>query len=148
MVKISFSTNHYCIPPFFYRTPSAPRSFSLFVRIDIPNHLCYKFSWFISTTNYILYRRNRSTCMNDKQVFTEGSIFNKMIHFMLPILGALILQAMYGAVDMLIVGRFGTAWKLIPIRSASSICVIFASFRSTEIFFPIFFISNMVIPLF
>ena len=47
--------------------------------------------------------------MNDKQDFTQGSILNKMLHFMLPILGALVLQAMYGAVDMLIVGRFGTA---------------------------------------
>ena len=47
--------------------------------------------------------------MDDKQDFTQGSIFKKMIHFMFPILGALILQAMYGAVDMLIVGRFGTA---------------------------------------
>ena len=31
--------------------------------------------------------------MDDKQDFTQGSIFKKMIHFMFPILGALILQA-------------------------------------------------------
>lgn len=36
--------------------------------------------------------------MNNKQDFTEGSIFGKMLQFMLPILGAQILQAMYGAV--------------------------------------------------
>ena len=41
--------------------------------------------------------------MNDKQDFTQGSIFGKMIQFMVPILGALVLQAMYGAVDLLIV---------------------------------------------
>ena len=46
--------------------------------------------------------------MNDKQDFAQGSIPVKMIQFMIPILGALILQAMYGAVDMLIVGKFGT----------------------------------------
>ena len=40
--------------------------------------------------------------------FTEGSIVKKLIKFMVPILGALVLQAMYGAVDLLIVGRFGT----------------------------------------
>ena len=36
--------------------------------------------------------------MDAKQDFTRGSIFGKMLHFMLPILGAQILQAMYGAV--------------------------------------------------
>ena len=46
--------------------------------------------------------------MNEKQDFTTGSIPKKMIGFMLPVLGALILQAMYGAVDLMIVGRFGT----------------------------------------
>ena len=33
--------------------------------------------------------------MNDKQDFTRGNIPAKMIQFMFPILGALILQAMY-----------------------------------------------------
>ena len=46
--------------------------------------------------------------MNAKHDFTQGNIFKKLIQFMLPILGALVLQAMYGAVDLLIVGRFGT----------------------------------------
>ena len=36
--------------------------------------------------------------MNEKQDFTTGSIPKKMIKFMFPILGALILQAMYSAV--------------------------------------------------
>ena len=40
--------------------------------------------------------------------FTQGSIANKLIRFMIPILGALVLQAMYGAVDLLVVGQFGT----------------------------------------
>ena len=40
--------------------------------------------------------------------FTTGGIFQKLIGFMLPILGALILQTMYGAVDILVVGWFGT----------------------------------------
>jgi len=59
--------------------------------------------------------------MDDKQDFTEGSIFKKMIHFMFPILGALILQAMYGAVDMLIVGRFGTAAAPSAVSTGSNI---------------------------
>ena len=42
--------------------------------------------------------------MSHKEInFTEGSIIKKLISFMIPILGSLILQAMYGAVDLLIV---------------------------------------------
>ena len=37
----------------------------------------------------------------DKTDFTQGSILKKMVAFMIPILGALILQAAYGAVDLL-----------------------------------------------
>ncbi len=45
--------------------------------------------------------------MNKSQSFTEGKIFSPLIHFALPVLVALFLQAMYGAVDLLIVGQFG-----------------------------------------
>ena len=44
---------------------------------------------------------------NDKADFTQGSILKKLIAFMIPVLGALILQAAYGAADLLVVGRFG-----------------------------------------
>ena len=44
--------------------------------------------------------------VNDKADFTQGSILGKLIPFMIPILGALVLQAAYGAVDLLVVGRF------------------------------------------
>ena len=40
---------------------------------------------------------------NSKSDFTQGSILGKLIPFMMPILGALILQAAYGAVDLLVV---------------------------------------------
>ena len=43
---------------------------------------------------------------NDKADFTQGSILKKLIAFMIPVLGALILQAAYGAADLLVVGRF------------------------------------------
>ena len=46
--------------------------------------------------------------INDKQDFTQGPILSKLITFMLPILLSLVLQSLYGAVDLLIVGRFGT----------------------------------------
>lgn len=33
---------------------------------------------------------------NDKSDFTQGNILKKLVSFMMPILGALILQAAYG----------------------------------------------------
>ena len=53
--------------------------------------------------------------------FTQGSILAKLVKFMLPILGALILQAMYGAVDMLVVGQFGTSAGISAVSTGSSI---------------------------
>ena len=47
--------------------------------------------------------------MSKPQSFTEGRIFSQLIRFAVPVLLALFLQAMYGAVDLLIVGRFGGA---------------------------------------
>jgi putative MATE family efflux protein len=41
--------------------------------------------------------------------FTEGKIFGPLVKFTAPVLFALILQAAYGAADLLIVGQFGTA---------------------------------------
>ena len=41
--------------------------------------------------------------------FLEGPVFSSLIRFAIPILGALILQAAYGAVDLLVVGKFGDA---------------------------------------
>ena len=38
---------------------------------------------------------------NDRSDFTQGSILKKLTFFMVPILGALVLQAAYGAVDLL-----------------------------------------------
>ena len=53
--------------------------------------------------------------------FTQGSILGKLVPFMLPILGALILQAAYGAVDLLVVGRFGTTSGLSAVSTGSQV---------------------------
>ncbi|MBQ8826859.1 MAG: MATE family efflux transporter [Oscillospiraceae bacterium] len=53
--------------------------------------------------------------------FTQGSITVKLVRFMMPILFALILQAMYGAVDILIVGKFGTASGISAVSTGSNI---------------------------
>lgn len=58
---------------------------------------------------------------NDKRDFTQGSILKKMIYFMLPVLGALVLQAAYGAVDLLVVGRFGSTSGLSAVSTGSQV---------------------------
>ena len=59
--------------------------------------------------------------MNNKSDFTQGSILKKLIAFMLPILGALVLQAAYGAVDLLVVGRFGSTAGLSAVSTGSQV---------------------------
>lgn len=59
--------------------------------------------------------------MNDKADFTTGSIPVKLIGFMLPVLGALVLQAMYSAVDLMIVGQFGTTEGISGVSTGASI---------------------------
>ena len=56
----------------------------------------------------------------DNMNFTTGSIFRKLIGFMMPILGALLLQTMYGAVDILVVGWFGTDVGISAVSTGSS----------------------------
>lgn len=53
--------------------------------------------------------------------FTKGSILKKLVYFMLPVLGALVLQAAYGAVDLLVVGRFGTTSGLSAVSTGSQV---------------------------
>ena len=58
---------------------------------------------------------------SEKGDFTQGSILKKLALFMLPILGALVLQAAYGAVDLLVVGRFGSTSGLSAVSTGSQV---------------------------
>ena len=58
---------------------------------------------------------------NEKSDFTKGSILHKLLLFMLPVLGALALQAAYGAVDLLVVGRFGSTSGLSAVSTGSQV---------------------------
>ena len=53
--------------------------------------------------------------------FTQGKIFAPLIKFALPVLLALFLQTMYGAVDLLIVGQFGTSADVSAVSTGSQI---------------------------
>lgn len=61
---------------------------------------------------------------NDKEIsketsFLQGSIFNSLIRFAVPVLGALVLQAAYGAVDLIVVGWFGDASSISAVGTGS-----------------------------
>ena len=58
---------------------------------------------------------------SDKADFTKGNILKKLVAFMMPVLGALILQAAYGAVDLLVVGRFGSTSGLSAVSTGSQV---------------------------
>lgn len=59
--------------------------------------------------------------MNKVSNFTEGKIFSPLLKFVIPILMALFLQAMYGAVDLLIVGQFGNAADVSSVSTGSQV---------------------------
>ena len=65
--------------------------------------------------------------------FTQGSIANKLIRFMIPILGALVLQAMYGAVDLLVVGQFGTDAGISAVSTGSNVINLNGSEKSSVV---------------
>ena len=53
--------------------------------------------------------------------FTEGKILSPLIKFIVPILLALFLQSMYGAVDLLVVGQFGNAADVSAVSTGSQV---------------------------
>lgn len=60
--------------------------------------------------------------------FTEGKVLSPLIRFALPILFAIFLQTMYGAVDMLIVGQFSAAGEVSAVSTGSWIMQTVTSF--------------------
>ena len=59
--------------------------------------------------------------MENKNSFIHGSILAPLIKFTFPVLFALILQSMYGAVDLLVVGNYGTAADVSAVATGSQI---------------------------
>lgn len=58
---------------------------------------------------------------NETHDFTGGPILKALLKFALPVLFALFLQAMYGAADLLIVGKFGTAGDISAVSTGSQV---------------------------
>ena len=59
--------------------------------------------------------------METNTSFTEGKILKPLILFAFPVLLALFLQAMYGAVDLLIVGKFASSADVSAVLTGSQI---------------------------
>ena len=57
----------------------------------------------------------------EKNDFTSGAILPKLLKFMLPVLFAMFLQSLYGAVDLLVVGRFSDNAAVSAVSTGSQI---------------------------
>jgi len=53
--------------------------------------------------------------------FTEGKILAPLVRFALPVLAALFLQSLYGAVDLFVVGQFATSADVSAVSTGSQI---------------------------
>lgn len=63
--------------------------------------------------------------------FTEGKIYGPLIRFALPVLGALFLQSLYGAVDLLVVGQFSMASEVSAVSTGSQIMTTFTNLMAS-----------------
>ncbi len=59
--------------------------------------------------------------MEQKNQFTQGKILLPLLKFMFPVLLAQLLQSMYGAVDLLVVGQFADASGVAAVSTGSTI---------------------------
>ena len=59
--------------------------------------------------------------MTNEKNFTEGKIIGPLMRFALPVMFALFLQAMYGAVDLMVVGKFSAAEEVSAVSTGSQI---------------------------
>ena len=62
--------------------------------------------------------------------FTTGKILKPLLHFAFPVLLAMLLQVMYGAVDLLIVGQFGNASDVSAVATGSQVLMMITSIIS------------------
>ena len=59
--------------------------------------------------------------MEDNRTFIEGKIFAPLVRFMLPVLLALFLQTLYGAVDLWVVGKFAESFDVSAVSTGSQL---------------------------
>ena len=59
--------------------------------------------------------------MSTENDFTRGDILWPLLKFVVPVFGALFLQAMYGAVDLLVVGQFSDAAEVAAVSTGAQV---------------------------
>ena len=59
--------------------------------------------------------------MNKNSSFTEGKILQTLVLFAFPVLLALFLQAMYGAINLLVVGTYASSADVPAVSTGSQI---------------------------
>ncbi len=59
--------------------------------------------------------------MNRENDFTQGKILSPLLRFMIPVFFAMFLQSMYGAVDLMIVGKFAQSADVSAVSTGSQI---------------------------
>ncbi len=78
-----------------------------------------------------LMLKMRKCTMERNTTFTEGKILQPLILFAMPVLFALFLQAMYGAVDLLVVGKFASSADVSAVSTGSQIMMTLTNLIST-----------------
>ncbi|MBQ2101863.1 MAG: MATE family efflux transporter [Lachnospiraceae bacterium] len=69
--------------------------------------------------------------MNEKTNFTQGRILLPLMRFALPVMFAMFLQAMYGAVDLFVVGKFATPEDVSAVSTGSMIMMTLANIMTS-----------------
>lgn len=66
--------------------------------------------------------------MSGDKLLTHGSIFKTLLRFALPVMLSLFLQSLYGAVDLLVVGHFGSTSDVSGVATGSMLMHVITNF--------------------
>jgi putative MATE family efflux protein len=69
--------------------------------------------------------------VNEKTNFTQGRIILPLMRFALPVMFAMFLQSMYGAVDLFVVGKFATPEDVSAVSTGSMIMMTLANIMTS-----------------
>lgn len=75
-----------------------------------------------------MYKREYE--MNDKNLLTEGNVFRVLVNFSVPFLVANVIQALYGAVDLMVVGWYCTPESVAAVSTGTQVTQIITSMVS------------------
>lgn len=82
--------------------------------------------------------------MKNNQDFTQGKILLPLLRFAVPVLFALFLQSLYGAVDLLVVGKFADAADVSAVSTGSQIMMTLTGVVSSFAMGTTIFIGQMI----